>query len=235
MKVTKLKMDEQRLKRFWDKVDIKGEDECWLWLASANSRGYGCFAYEKDSIQSAHKMSWAMAKNKNKMSDPSMHVMHTCDVKRCVNPKHLELGTPKQNQNDAIKRGIARSIGEIVGKPSEKKLCKNGHTRSPENTTYRSYPDRNGVKRTYPLCKTCHLQQHREHVARIPKEVKAAYQRAYRARRKANTPTPTTLSPLTLVPPLTERAPGKSGFDTRQKQKAASTIRKGGKTASPKE
>lgn len=235
MKVIKLKMNEQRLKRFWDKVDIRGEDECWLWLASANSRGYGSFAYEKNNIQSAHKISWAMAKNKNKMSDPSMHVMHTCDVKRCVNPKHLELGTPKQNQNDALKRGLTKSIGEIIGKPSEGKSCKNGHTRSPENTTYKSYPDRNGVKKLYPLCKTCHLQQHREYMARIPKEVKAAYQRAYRARCKADTPTPTTLSPLTLVPPLTERAPGKSRFPTRQSQKAASTIKKGGKTASTKE
>ena len=235
MKVTRLVMSKERLKRFWEKVDIKGEDECWLWLASATSSGYGCFAYEKNNIQSAHKMSWAMAKNKNKMSDPSMHVMHTCDVKRCVNPKHLELGTPKQNQNDAIKRGITRSIGEIIGKPSEKKLCKNGHTRSPENTIYKPYPDRNGLKKLYPLCKTCHLQQHREYMARIPKKVKAAYQRAYRAKCKANTDTPTTLSPLTPVLPLTERAPGKLRFETRQKQKAASTINKGGKTASPKE
>jgi hypothetical protein len=72
-------------------------------------------------------------------------------------------------------------------------------------------------------------------MARIPKEVKAAYQRAYRAKRRANTHPPTTFSPPTLVPPLTERAPGKSRFATGQKQKAASTIRKGGKTASQKE
>ena len=230
MKVTKLKMDEQRLKRFWDKVDIRGEDECWLWLAAVNSRGYGAFAYEKNNIQSVHKISWAMAKNKNKMADPSMHVMHLCDVKRCVNPKHLELGTPKQNQNDAIKKGLVKSIGEIVGKPSKKKLCRRGHKRTKANTVIKKKNNKE-----YPLCRECCLENNRKTMQKIPKEVKAAYQRAYRARRKANTHPPTTLYPLILLPPLTERAPGKSRFDTRQKQKAASTIRKGGKTASPKE
>jgi len=230
VKVDKLKMTEERLKRFWDKVAIKGEDECWLWLAAVTSRGYGAFAYEKNNIQSAHKMSWAMAKNKNKMADPSMHVMHTCDVKNCVNPKHLELGTPKQNQNDAIKRGLSKSIGEIVGKPSKKRLCRRGHKRTKANTVIKK---KAGVE--YPLCRACYLENNIKSRNKIPKEIKAAYQKAYRARRKADTPTPTTLSPLTLVPPLTERAPGKSRFATRQKQKAASTIRKGGKTASPKE
>jgi hypothetical protein len=230
MKVTKLKMDEQRLKRFWDKVDIKGEDECWLWLAAVNSRGYGAFAYEKNNIQSAHKISWAISKNKNKMADPCMHVMHTCDIKNCVNPKHLELGTPRQNQIDAIKRGLSKSIGEIVGRPSKKKLCRRGHKRTKANTVIKK---KSGVE--YPLCRACYLENNIKSRNKIPKEVKAAYQRAYRAKRRANTHPPTTFSPPTLVPPLTERAPGKSRFDTRQNQKAASTIRKGGKTASQKE
>lgn len=32
--------------------------------------------------------------------------LHTCDNKRCINPEHLELGTQRQNVNDAIERGL---------------------------------------------------------------------------------------------------------------------------------
>jgi len=35
------------MKRFWDKVKIGKEDECWEWIASGRGNGYGCFKYQK--------------------------------------------------------------------------------------------------------------------------------------------------------------------------------------------
>lgn len=32
-------------------------------------------------------------------------VRHKCDNRRCINPEHLELGTPQDNTNDMISRG----------------------------------------------------------------------------------------------------------------------------------
>ena len=32
-------------------------------------------------------------------------VMHTCDNKKCINPKHLVAGTQKQNMEDAARKG----------------------------------------------------------------------------------------------------------------------------------
>lgn len=34
-----------------------------------------------------------------------LHICHTCDNPRCINPAHLFLGTPKDNQQDSLAKG----------------------------------------------------------------------------------------------------------------------------------
>lgn len=126
--MTKLNLDEKRLAQFWAKVDVKGEDECWLWTASVNSKGYGSFAINGSGV-SAHKISWALAKNDGVLSDSKSHVMHSCDVRNCVNPRHLSLGTALDNTRDAINKGRV-----VIRVPSKEAFCKRGHPRTPENT-----------------------------------------------------------------------------------------------------
>lgn len=94
--------------RFWKKVDIKGENECWHWLGRSNQPyGYtGILPYGvvrfQGNITMAHRVSFMLKKG----PIPEGHIIrHTCDNPKCVNPNHLISGTYKENSQDAIQRG----------------------------------------------------------------------------------------------------------------------------------
>ena len=104
-------MDENSKKRFWDKVNVRKSDECWLWTASTASIGYGQFWYD-GKMHPAHRISLALAIGE---IAPNMLVCHHCDIPLCVNPSHLFLGTQKDNMRDMGRKGRAhfsKMIGE---------------------------------------------------------------------------------------------------------------------------
>lgn len=82
---------------FWDKVDIRGIDDCWEWTAGM-IKGYGIYRHRR-----AHRVSWEMANGKK--IPPGLHVMHACDNPACVNPQHLSLGTHQENMDDRHIKG----------------------------------------------------------------------------------------------------------------------------------
>ena len=92
--------------RFFSKVDKEGliqpnmSTPCWLWTSPTNHRGYGMFWYNRRDV-SAHRMSWLL----HHEDAIDMLVLHKCDVRHCVNPDHLFLGTQKDNVQDCIDKG----------------------------------------------------------------------------------------------------------------------------------
>lgn len=92
--------------RLFSKVVIRGPDDCWLFRNPQSSRGYGMLSVGEDSMpkaKGAHTVSWELA---NGVEKPyGMCVCHTCDVPACVNPKHLFLGTKKDNNLDKVVKG----------------------------------------------------------------------------------------------------------------------------------
>lgn len=74
---------------------------CMEWQRGLNMHGYGETSVCNGKIK-AHRLSWALANGR--MPFIGMEICHTCDNRKCINPEHLFEGTPKDNQQDSIKK-----------------------------------------------------------------------------------------------------------------------------------
>lgn len=74
--------------RFWSKVDRRGPEDCWPWLAGLNN-GYGRFSL-RGKGQLAHRIAYATEVKQIRAGE---RVWHGCDLEICCNPKHLYLAS----------------------------------------------------------------------------------------------------------------------------------------------
>ena len=73
-----------------------------MWLRSLNNKGYGKFATSRGGWVLAHRVAWAIAYGE---IPDGLCVLHKCDNRRCVNAKHLFLGTKGDNARDRDAKG----------------------------------------------------------------------------------------------------------------------------------
>lgn len=94
----------------WDKIEKRGDDECWPWLGYTSS-GYGRIDIDGVKGVYAHRAAY-LTKNPGSIElkdDGSMsqHVLHRCDNPKCCNPRHLFLGSHDDNMADKAAKGRA--------------------------------------------------------------------------------------------------------------------------------
>lgn len=87
--------------RLESKIKVNEETGCWEWQALLHPCGYGRLRVNGIDCQ-AHRLSYELYKKK---IPERMFVCHHCDVRRCINPDHLFLGTAADNTQDMVRKG----------------------------------------------------------------------------------------------------------------------------------
>lgn len=94
------------LEDFFAFIDTRGGDteQCWPWCGYASSmykdRGYFWFEGKRWLVyRLMYYLNYGDIPDEDAMGNEVV-VRHKCDNSLCVNPKHLELGTRSDNEND---------------------------------------------------------------------------------------------------------------------------------------
>ncbi len=80
-------------------------DDCWLFTGCKDGGGYGNLP-ALGQVK-AHRVSWLVHRGP---IPKGMKVLHKCDVRNCVNPTHLFIGTQADNVRDMMEKGRHRVV-----------------------------------------------------------------------------------------------------------------------------
>jgi hypothetical protein len=95
-------------KRLQDKITPEPMSGCWLWTGMCSDSGYGIL-FDRRGKQGlkprnirVHRLVFSVIKGP---IPQGQCILHKCDVRSCVNPDHLWLGSRLDNNRDCIAKG----------------------------------------------------------------------------------------------------------------------------------
>lgn len=91
---------------------------CWIWQGSCGDLGYGHLVFNYFQYQ-VHRLMWV---NTYGPVPDGLNVLHHCDVRNCLNPDHLWLGTQQDNVDDMWAKGRGQAPPYCIGSQTSQHL-----------------------------------------------------------------------------------------------------------------
>lgn len=85
--------------RFMEKIIIDPDTNCWIWQASFSTTGYGQIRINKKT-RKAHQVAYELFVGER---DKKLDLCHSCNNRKCCNPRHLRQDTQTSNSIDMVK------------------------------------------------------------------------------------------------------------------------------------
>lgn len=109
--------------RFWDRLQVNNETNCWLWTGTTQGRDKWMYGKMKlrGTLDGTHRHAYRELKGN---IPAGYQIDHLCRQTLCCNPEHLEIVTQQEN----ARRGNSGKFH------ADKTHCPQGHPYSPQNT-----------------------------------------------------------------------------------------------------
>lgn len=103
------------------------DNGCWEWQGCVNTDGYPKLTRKTNCNIKGHRYVYEQVKGE---IGPGLVVRHTCDNILCLNPDHLLVGTPYENNKDRRERArtskhVTDEQNSVIGRLLKERMSQN--------------------------------------------------------------------------------------------------------------
>lgn len=140
--------DSLTVSHFFNESVPEPNSGCWIWTGTTVWNGYGTICVS-GKMHYAHRL--CVEIKTGSVIPRNLDVCHKCDVRCCVNPDHLFVGTRSENVQDCIRKGRLRR-----GPPAQG--ARHGKAKLTESAVLSIRSDKRGqyaIAQSYGVSQSC--------------------------------------------------------------------------------